>query len=526
MVKRGVLLKSLLVSMTILGTTPAMLAAASFDCSKAASKTEKAICEESALSRLDEIMAAEYRKALRTSDREAVKEGQRKWLKEMLAPCREARELRECIVKAYENRLLELGCDAECQKGQGSNADEEEDITRSLTMTCDYFQNKSSEHQLVSIAQTKDHKGKPASVKKFTRGKAESGNETFTVRAGQYAECVYPSGMRVRVKVGEGTPRAYGMCGGDPQVFMSLWVNERKIVSRLWFAGHCREQSGFPYVNFTVSGISDGVSVEKCHTAPETDEGEPTPANGSGKKGQPEPLTVCVDFPDISHYPKDLLEYPGYGTKLPKVGSIVIEKGSDPVCRAVLNDLKGDAPTLSKYHIREGIKLTRPDWRDATVELPEELAGGSESIFDFNNDGKLDRVFARDYATNYMHGSVLLVQPGNSRSRLIVAASPMDSSSIFLPCQMGTVRHNINDCPPFSQKNDEAGFSMKGRTKKDSVYFRGRYSAISPFIFRKTTFIEVSAISDDTRDFVAVLKPLPGGRFQEMCLLRYVSENF
>jgi hypothetical protein len=91
---------------------------------------------------------------------------------------------------------------------------------------------------------------------------------------------------------------------------------------------------------------------------------------------------------------------------------------------------------------------------------------------------------------------------------------------------MGKVRHNIHDCPPFSQDNDEAGFSMKGRNEKDELYFRGRYSSIEPFSFQGTTYIAVNSYRKHTKDFVAVLKPMPDGTFQKIGLFRQVSENF
>lgn len=403
--------------------------------------------------------------------------------------------------------------------------EEKEDITRSLTMTCNYSDYKTFQMESVAIFQTKDNQGKPVAVKKFQRGKTQQEHETFIVRPGQFAECIYPSGTRVRAKVGEGSGRPYGECGGDPEVFMSLWVNEKKIVSRLWFAGHCREFRGNPDISFNISGINNGVSVSKCHTA-SLEGNNPAPGSNNTKKGAPQPLSVCVDFPDVSKYPNDFLEYPRKGTPLPKVGDIELLKGSDAVCHAVLDELKGDFYTFSNYPDQSKIKLPRPNWTRTTIELPKELAGSSESIFDFNNDGKLDRVFSRSYENNYMDGCVLLVQPGSSSSKINVPTSPMNQISSFLPCQMGKVRHNIYDCPLFSQKNDEAGFSMEGRTKKDEVYFRARYSSISPFIFRGANFIGVSTKDEETQDFVAVLKPLPDGTFQKMCLLRRVAENF
>ena len=122
-----------------------------------------------------------------------------------------------------------------------------------------------------------------------------------------------------------------------------------------------------------------------------------------------------------------------------------------------------------------------------------------------------------------MDGSVLLVQPGRSSSKLMVSASPMDITSIFLPCQMDKVRPKICDCPPFSQENDEAGFSMEGRTNEAPVYFRSRYSTVSPFSFQGTNYISVCTVDGRTQDFVAVLKPLPNKKFEKKCLLRRVS---
>ena len=45
---------------------PSLIFAASFDCSKARTKTEKAICDDPILSNLDEDMAAAYSKASET----------------------------------------------------------------------------------------------------------------------------------------------------------------------------------------------------------------------------------------------------------------------------------------------------------------------------------------------------------------------------------------------------------------------------------------------------------------------------
>lgn len=399
-----------------------------------------------------------------------------------------------------------------------AGADLDEDLPSALSVRCGYSDYKTFQIETTSIEGTGSNVGKVAATKTFRRG--EKSNEvTFIVKPGEVAECVFPSGNRVRAKVGQGST-GHGMCGADPKIFASVWVNKRKIATRVWFAGHCREENGNPDVSFKISGQTG--SIQKCHTARPSK----TETRDIDSKSASEPLSVCVDFSEISRFPRDELEYPGSAKKLPAVGEIEILSGSHGMCKTVLKELKGDFYTFGNHPDQEAIRLLRPTWSSASVDLPKELAGSSESIFDFDNDGKLDRVFSRVYESNYMDGSVLLVQPGNSTSTLNVSDTPMDKNSRFFPCQISPARYEIGDCPAFSQKGDDAGFWMKGRSNKDSIYFLARYSTIAPFTFQGDNFIGVSNKVEDTKDFVAVLKPMPHRTFKQMCLFRRVTENF
>jgi uncharacterized protein len=88
-----------------LAALPCAAIAAGFDCAKAATQTEKAICADQALSELDEKLAAAFRSALASaSDKDAVKNAQKAWLKRRNA-CADA----ACLRQAYDARLDELG---------------------------------------------------------------------------------------------------------------------------------------------------------------------------------------------------------------------------------------------------------------------------------------------------------------------------------------------------------------------------------------------------------------------------------
>lgn len=401
-----------------------------------------------------------------------------------------------------------------------AHAEYEEDIPRALSLECSYSDYKTFQHETASIEILSGSTGGLASIKTFRRGEKLE-QVKFLVRPGKAAECVFPSGNRIRTKVGEGTSHPYGMCGGDPEVFASVWVNQRKVASRVWFAGHCREEKNSPDVSFKFSG-GHTISIQKCHSARQS------APESTGNDAEPitnEPLSVCVELPDISRYSRDFLEYPPQDAKVLAVGDIELLEGTHKVCDAIRQELRVNPFTFHHYNSHL-TKLRRPGCGTPSVELPEELVRSGECIFDFDNDGKLDRIFVRSFETTYMDGSVLLVQPGSSVSKLNVPDTLMDKASNFLPCQMGSVRYEIRDCPPFSQKGDDAGFSMKGRPDKAPVYFRARYSSVSPFTFQGINFIGVNSNSEDTKEFVDVITPLPNRRFQPMCLLRRVTENF
>ena len=79
--------------------------AASFDCSKASSFVEHAICTESQLSQLDDRLSRSYNNALAaTRDPDALRFEQRTWLAESRNTCVDV----GCLTRAYNERLAIL----------------------------------------------------------------------------------------------------------------------------------------------------------------------------------------------------------------------------------------------------------------------------------------------------------------------------------------------------------------------------------------------------------------------------------
>ncbi|HMV40066.1 MAG TPA: lysozyme inhibitor LprI family protein [Plasticicumulans sp.] len=79
--------------------------AASFDCTRAGTLVEQAICSNPELSDLDDAMSNAYREALaQAADAAVVQATQRRWLSEVRNPCRNT----GCLRSAYRTRIREL----------------------------------------------------------------------------------------------------------------------------------------------------------------------------------------------------------------------------------------------------------------------------------------------------------------------------------------------------------------------------------------------------------------------------------
>ena len=86
-----------------------ILHAASFDCNKALTKTERLICVDSELSKLDDSLASNYKntkKMFSSQDISTLKNDQRDWMKDR-NKC-SSPQSKECLVNVYEERIKEL----------------------------------------------------------------------------------------------------------------------------------------------------------------------------------------------------------------------------------------------------------------------------------------------------------------------------------------------------------------------------------------------------------------------------------
>lgn len=85
--------------------------AASFDCQKASTPVEQAICSDDELSGLDEQLNHSYSAHLNSPEQDAaqLKSTQRAWLRKNRQRCETSGNVRDCLSSAYRERLDELG---------------------------------------------------------------------------------------------------------------------------------------------------------------------------------------------------------------------------------------------------------------------------------------------------------------------------------------------------------------------------------------------------------------------------------
>ena len=97
----------LLFALGLVGLSPYALAA-SFDCNKAASATEKLICSDAETSALDSKLQQAYKTALAAAseavDKEALAKEQRNWIKYTRGICQDS----ACLQKVYTDRIAVL----------------------------------------------------------------------------------------------------------------------------------------------------------------------------------------------------------------------------------------------------------------------------------------------------------------------------------------------------------------------------------------------------------------------------------
>jgi len=310
-------------------------------------------------------------------------------------------------------------------------------------------------------------------------------------------ECHLTPGLTIRAKVGEDEPRAYGQCGADPAVWLSIWVDRRKWLSRLQVGGHCAGEE-LQEVIVTPQGLSI------CMIAANADaNSDPQPTCEEHRADQ------LAQDPDLVEFPQD--------TDAPVQGSVVVTHAEDAAfCQSMI------APGTNDYGA--------PDWQVVFPQpLDRKLDWLRRNLFDIDNDGTEEVVLSAHPSNGANDADIYFAWPGSTDEDADDAEEPhLDdgayrSSRYAFPYSLGTCHGQAcgsdEETPEegritLSHAKDEAGAPLA---------VRFRYLHEDPFLWKGQTYFMIRPMDEPA--LIAVLRPHPGG-FDETCIFHKILPNY
>lgn len=143
----------------------------------------------------------------------------------------------------------------------------------------------------------------------------------------------------------------------------------------------------------------------------------------------------------------------------------------------------------------------------------------SSSLFDFDNDGIVDKIFSYYGAGSYILGTILYVSYGDKNETINKKDKLTIKDIKIFPCQFDKSVKKSSSCPTISQDADEAGISVSFGSG-ENIFFRGRYTSMIPFKYKNKTYLILRSSSWDTKNSAAVIYPYSKTNFKPVCLFK------
>lgn len=348
--------------------------------------------------------------------------------------------------------------------------------------------------------------------------------------------CRLSDGRELRVKTGGRAPTAWGMCGGASNTYISLWVDERKVLSRLWVQNACYTW-GEPYADII---ILDGDSLTLCASAE-------TVASLEGVKPDP----GCRDASDqLRNAVHDPVEYPADRATKPKVGTITIKLAEDPyLCAAFLHprasfDAILSANSIWPKHDPSMMEPPAPDEQDyfagvsgnwftfpydnaepieftPVAHFPDDpkevrMIDPSYAWVDFDNDREKDMVFREK---TFSGGGVYEAYHVYSDA---VALGVQDKLDAFLYDER-QVWPSLRTLAAMKLPPPAVYHGLLPGLETD---FPENFTLQTAFHYRDDTYVFASPFSRETNPKAVIYRPLPGGKAEPVCIYDMVLENY
>ncbi len=333
------------------------------------------------------------------------------------------------------------------------------------------------------------------------------------VYVGRPSNCTLSNGTEIRAKLGLGPVFPYGMGGGDPAKWLSVWINKTKIVSR--YQVGC-EDEGPCNGAFKVAGKR--LFTCALTSSPSTNE------SGLSKKAS----YKCTSKPIAKlaqARARDAVEYPLAGERMrPSPGTFVTLFARDAeFCRQFLSD----------QELPENSEEISPLSSSAY-----EYSGSYNRLdFDINNDGENETVLGLNSSTHYRDGDIFFIYAGSTIPAQVGNSKETSSESRYAKLATRILPHYWADYTNrqerlLADKNTDSGaYELKNSKAPwwdthDVPVFRFRYWHLVPFRNFGTTYFRTRSMEAGLMHWSVVLRPEPDFKVTEECVFQTVQEHY
>lgn len=230
-------------------------------------------------------------------------------------------------------------------------------------------------------------------------------------------DCQLKNGTAIRLRTGEEQAFAYGMGGGDPPAFFSLWIDKRRVFSRRpWKPGY---EESFGNHTMLVGLVIRSDKLTFCTRDYDADDG---------------PVQCKDEAFSLFRHKVDKQEYPDRPAHSLSAGRILVEATSPnrAFCQARIDDnLVGNLDQLTKLG---AVVLSQ-------TENPAEGLAADPVPGDFTNLSGL-RAFLIDGTNHYFDGDIVVIAPRRATAREVSALFPagdIDQEAAQRPSQGWTI---------------------------------------------------------------------------------------
>jgi hypothetical protein len=310
----------------------------------------------------------------------------------------------------------------------------------------------------------------------------------------KHGECVFSNGREVRLKLGSGQSRPYGMCGASPESWISLWVDHKKILSKHVYIPACMVQS------VTKSIIIENNIVKICQYE--------TSGNFSSLSINTDSFS-CEKNSISNDAQIDEIEYPLTGNKVP-AGSRILDYGIDnPICETFAGDNWNNL-------------IKKPEFIVKPLNKANTL---SKTQVDIDNDSELEDVYSESRWGRFEYTHMFILDKNNHEINTLFNALPHSHKFTKVWDEMcvnivSKLKSTYSESIPetWSSKDKYSVSHLKLNAINKTI--RAPH-IITPVIFGNKTYLEF--YSDD---IWGLLKLKPDKNYEEICFYHKVKENY